>query len=141
MYHGRDRGNGTYLWRHRISSGSWRRESCHRYMSGSALCENVGFPSASGHTAVPRLCRYHSWTTSQSTNHPVYIRFAHFSIFEYPSNTRKIHGRKIKQKVEVELSRKSTDNKDLGITEEGFKGLGRDQVVAVIWAAECRAFS
>lgn len=81
------------------------------------LVEN-GFPSGSGwYTVVVR--RHHPRTsTSQSINHALDIRSVHFSIFEYSRNPRKIHGRKIKKKVEVELPRKSFKN-------NGFDGFGR----------------
>ena len=109
-------------------------------MSGSALCENIGFPSSSGwQTAVSGVCRHHPRT--RASNHALNIRFAHFSIFEDPSNTRKIHSREIKQKVEVNLTRKSIDNKELGVLEEGFDRFGENQIVAVMCTTKYRAFS
>src|SRR5271163_3679697 len=138
MYHRCHMRDGTYLWRPRYSSSGWQRETRDRYMGGSALCSNVGFPSS---TIVSPTHLWNSAPTSQSINHTLNIRFAHFSFFEYPSNTRKVHGRKTKQKVEVHLSRKSIDYKEFGIGEEGLDVFGRDQVVTVIWAARGRGFS
>ena len=112
-------------------------------MNGSTLCEDVWLPSASGRqTAVSTLCRHHHPRTRASAiNHALDLLFAHFSIFKYPGNTRKIHGRKIKQKVEVNLTRKSVDNKKLGVREEGLNRFGGNQVVAVICTTKYRAFS
>ena len=111
-------------------------------MSGSALCENIGFPSASGwQTAVSKLCRHHPRTRASTINHPLDFWFTHFSIFEYPGNTRKIHGRKIKQKVEVKLTRKSIDYKELGVLEERFDRFGGNQVLAVICTTKYGIFS
>src|SRR5271155_4333471 len=45
MYHRCHMRDGTYLWRPRYSSSGWRRETRDRYMRGSALCSDVGFPS------------------------------------------------------------------------------------------------
>ena len=69
-------------------------------------------------TAVFSACRHHP---ARAFDFP----FAHFNIFEYPGDTRKIHGRKIKQEVEVNLTRKSIDN-----LEEGSDRFGGNQVVA-----------
>ena len=109
-------------------------------MSGSAMSENVGFPSTSSwQTTVSTVRRHHPRTCA--SNHALNIRSAHFSIFEYPGNTRKIHRRKIKQKVKVNLTRKSIEKKELGVLEEGFDRFGRNQVVAVICTTEYRTFS
>ena len=106
------------------------------------MSENVGFPSASGwQNAVSSARRYHPRTRASTSNHAFDLLFAHFSIFEYPGNTRKIHGRKIKQEVEVNLTRKSVDNKKLGILEESSDGFGGDQVVAVMCTTIYGAFS
>ena len=111
-------------------------------MSGSALCENVGLPSATGwQTAVSTLSRHHPRTRASTIDHALDFQFSHFSIFEYPGNARKIHGRKMKQKVEVNLTRKSVDNKELGVPEGGFDRFGGNQVIAVICTTNIGAFS
>jgi hypothetical protein len=63
---------------------------------------------------------------ASESNHAFDSLFAHFSIFEYPGNTRKIHDR---IKVEVNLTKKSIDNKKLGILDR----FGGNQVVAVMY--------
>ena len=116
-------------------------------MSGSTLCENIGFPYSSGRTIVSPERRRHPWTshtgaaTSQSFTHALNIRSTYFSVFEYPGNTRKIHGRKIKQKVEVYQSGKSIEKEESGVVEKGFDGFGRNQVVALKCIAKCRTLS
>ena len=87
-------------WCHRYSSSrmhswSWRRKCWHRYMSGSALSGNVGFPSASLANRLSIL----SPDRASARNHAFDFLFAHFNIFNYPGNNLKIHGRKIKQET------------------------------------------
>ena len=79
------------------------------------LNENFGFPKCqrfANHCFQSVLILSPDpWLHKQSC---VRFLFAHFSIsiFEYPSDTQKIHGRKTKQDVEVNLTRTSIDNKN-----------------------------
>jgi hypothetical protein len=58
----------------------------------------------------------------------------------YPGNAQKFHG-KMKQKVEVNLTKKSVDNEKLGIPEGGFDRFGGNQVIAVICTTNMGPFS
>ena len=96
-----------------------RRKARHSYMSGGALSENVGFPSAGGRQTVISSARGYHPRTRASTSNTKFL----FGHFEYSGNTWKIHGRKIK---EVNLTKKGIDNKKLGNLDRS----GRNQVVA-----------
>ena len=84
-------------------------------MSGSALNENVGFPSAGGgQTAVFGACTCHPRTPVYSLQH---LRIS----WRHAKNTW--------QEVEVNLTRKNIDNR-----KEGSDRFGGNQVVAVMWS-------
>jgi hypothetical protein len=99
-------------------------------MSGSALCENVGFPSASDRqTAVSTLCRHHprtrvSWATG---NHKFDIQFAYFSIFEYISWK---HAKNTGQ--EDKAISKGKPDEGLGVLEEGPSRRLQDSIVTIV---------
>jgi hypothetical protein len=64
------------------------------------LNENDGFPSVVGKPLFPARVDI----IPRPVNHAFDFLFTHFSIFEYPGDTQKIHGRKTKQDVEVNLT-------------------------------------